>query len=87
MMKEINNNVNIPESPHLFGYSRFSQFIKKYPKALSILISNKDKPLKDIASILFINDIRNKGTMYSLSTISILISYIKEINVSSPPDK
>ena len=60
----------------------FSQFIKKHPEALEILVVNINKPLKDIALILYLKGISNKGTTYSLSTISTLISFVKEIKVN-----
>ena len=74
-------NILNPDYKKSVHYTRFVKFMEKHPTAYNLLLDNKNKPLKDISLIFFENGINHNGTLYSLSTISCLVRYLKEVGI------
>jgi hypothetical protein len=77
-LDKIKNNIDAQKSPY---YTRGIYFFTRHPLALDLLINNFDLPLKQLCNILVEHGVTNGGLPYSISTISVLKLFIKDLGL------
>jgi hypothetical protein len=74
-IEKIKNNEKLKKSMY---YTRFIKFVEKHPSSFEILINHQGN-LKSLYSLFLENNILNSGNPYSISTLSNLYTFVKEI--------